>query len=235
MASQRQYATIAQVEQFADITSTDNTEFEDRISQAEQFIDSYVGFQQKAVPGVYSGKLTSASSTTLYDTSSDTPLYVDDNYFSYCVVEIIGGTGIGQTKRIVSSSKSNYSITIDSAFTVTPDSTSVYKIFQLGKFPRVQDVWHDPDTKQYSKSIPDAVMVATCAQLAYAISKGDDFFSGDMSVYDSETIGNYSYSKGQSTGQGTSSVNAMSPRARALLKGFKFSGGKIVPENPTWL
>lgn len=236
MASLRKYATIAEVEEFADITSIDDTEFEDRISQSEELIDAYVGFQEKAVPGIYTGRATDVSGTTLYDTSSDTQLYVDDGFFVYCVIEIIGGTGAGQQKQITSSNKNNKSITVVSSWTTPPDSTSVYKIYQLGKFPRRKDVYYDPDNLTYTKHIPEAIKRAVAAQMAFLVDKGDGFFTGDGAEMDSESIGNYSYSRGSGgSSMAASSVKLVAPRARTLLKGYKFSGGRIIPENPTCL
>lgn len=234
MSSLRKYATIDQVQEFADITSTNDAEFEDRISQSEEMIDAYVGTQQKHVDRIFTGRLTSVSGTTLVDNSSDSPLVFDDNYFSYCVVEIIGGTGSGQRKSVTASSKNDKSITVDSAFTTTPDSTSVYKIYQIGKFPRHQDVYHDPENLKYYKSIPDAVMRAVCAQMAFIVDKGDAYFAGDGSEMQSESIGNYSYSRGQGD-SAASFVKFVSPRARTLLRGYKVSGGRIIADNPTCL
>lgn len=236
MASLRKYATIADVEEFADITSTDDIEFEDRISQSEELIDAYVGYQEKAVPGVHPGRATSVSGTTLFDTSSDTPFTYDDDYFTYCVIEIIGGTGSGQQRSISASSKTNKSITVSAAWTTAPDSTSVYRIFQIGKFPRARDVYHDPDNLTYTKSIPEAVKRAVAAQMAYLVDKGDAYFSGDGTEMESESIGNYSYSRGAGgSSMASASVKMLGPRVRTLLKGYKFSGGRIIPENTTCL
>lgn len=234
MASRRQYATIADVEQLADVTSTNTTEFEDRISQAEELIDAYLTGDDRHVCGSRSGKLTAVSGTTLYDTSYDTQLYVDDNFFSYCVVEIIGGLGAGQIRSITSSSKEDRSITVSSEFTTEPDTTSVYKIYQLGKFPRDDDVYFEPDSRTYYKSIPEAIKRATAAQVEFVINKGDEFFAGDDSSKESESIDNYSYSRGNGGGQ-SSIVRFLGPKTRSLLRGYKTSTGRLIAENPTCL
>lgn len=230
MASRRQYTTIAEVEEFADVTSTNDSEFEDQISMAEEMIDSYVGYQDKHLKREYFGILTSVDGTTLYDTSSDGHFDIDDDYFTYAWIEIIGGAGKGQRARIVSSDKSAKSVTISSAFSTTPDNTSAYKIWQLGKFPRRQDVetmLQADNTNKVYKNIPEAVRRAVAAQVEFVIQMGAEYFAGDQSDKESESIGNYSYSKG-SSGAGSSNVRLISPKARQLLRGVKNIKGKLI-------
>lgn len=234
MASKRQYCTIEEVEQLADVTSTNTTEFEDRISQAEELVDAYIGYQERFIEYPLQGKLTSASSRTLFDTSSDTPLHVQNNYFTFCVVEIVAGTGIGQQRTISSSSQNAYSITVSEDWDTEPDSTSIYKIYQLGKFPRCTDYFFDPDTNTYYKSIPEAVKRAVASQVAFMINQGDAFFAGGDSDMESESIDTYSYSKG-TTGGASSSVKLLSPRSRTLLKGLTNRTGRLIADNPTEL
>lgn len=236
MSSLRKYATIEEVEEFADITSVVDEEFEDRISQCEEIIDAYLGPQQKHVSRIFTGKATSVSGKTIIDTSSDTPLGLHDDYFSYCIVEIIGGTGSGQQRKIESSNFANKSITVETNWSTLPDTTSVYKIYQLSKFPRSQDVYFDSEASRYYKSIPEALKRAVAAQMAFLVNKGDDFFAGDGSEFDSEQIGNYSYSKsGSGANSQASIVKLVAPRARVLLRGYKKSGGRLIADNPTWL
>lgn len=230
MASRRQYLTQTELAEYADITISDSSEADDRISQAEEIIDAYVGFQDKFVQQVWQGKLTSATSTVLTDSSSDTPLNFQDNYFTFCEVEIIGGIGSGQREIIASSDQDNKTITIRTAFDTAPDSTSVYKIYQLGKFPRLRDYFFEPDTETYYKSIPEAVKRATAAQVEYVIAQGDNFFKSDQTDKLSESIGNYSYSKGQG---GSTLSQMIAPKARALLKGIRNATGRLIAENPT--
>ena len=75
--------------------------------------------------GAY-GTATSGTTTTLTDTSKDweTDAWKD----SY--VEILSGTGNGQIRKIASNTGDT--ITVSTAFTTAPDSTSVYRIFGSG-------------------------------------------------------------------------------------------------------
>jgi hypothetical protein len=232
MSSRRQYATIAEVEELADVVSTNDTEFEDRISQAEELIDAYIGYQLKAVKNEYVGKFTAVSGTTLYDTSSDSSLNMHDGYFTYCVVEIIGGTGSGQQRKITSSDYDSRSITVSEAWDTDPDTTSVYKIFQIGKFPRLVDSYFEQDLQRYYRSIPEAIKRATAAQVEFIIAQGDQYFQGEDTSKDSESIGDYSYSRGGAAGQ-SSAVRMLGPKVRTLLKGYKNSTGVIIADNPT--
>lgn len=229
MASRRQYLTIEELEEFADITVTDATEAYDQISQAEEIIDAYVGFQQKAVPTTIHGQVSSATANGLIDVHGNTSLYRDLDWYKGCEVEIIGGTGAGQRRTISASDKEARSITVSQNWTTQPDSTSVFRIYQLGKFPRQKDVYTTTDPVRYYRSIPEAVRRATAAQVEYIINQGAAFFSSDSSDKDSESIGNYSYSKGTGSGGGQSArVKMTAPKARALLRGIKNSTGRLV-------
>lgn len=217
--TKRQYVSNSDIEQFSNIQVTDVTEAEDQITQAEEMVDSYVGFQEKHITGIYSGLATSGGADYLVDTSSDSPLKIFyDDYFTYCVVEIIGGTGKGQTSPVVSSDQSSNKIFVN-GFSISPDNTSFYVIRQLGKFPRDCDAFIEG--YKYYKSIPEAVKRATLAQIEYLIEKGSDFFSGAVD-YESETLEGYSYNlkKGK--------ARFMSPTARNLLKGIMNIKGRMI-------
>jgi hypothetical protein len=232
--SLRRYATIEEVQELADVVSTDDAEFEDRISQAEELIDAYVGYQQPAVKGYYVGKPTSVAGTTLYDTSSNSPLRMPDNYYTYCVIEIIGGTGSGQQRKIDSSNHDNQSVTVTDSWDTNPDTTSMYKIYQVGKFPRLDETYYDPDSESYFRSIPQAIKRATAAQVEFIINQGDQYFQGDDTSKESESIGDYSYTRGGGGSGGQSSaVRMIGPKARTLLRGYKKLTGTITVDNPT--
>lgn len=235
MGTLRQYLTIEELEEFADITVTSDSEAYDQIGQAEELIDAYVGYQQKSVEKVAQGQLTAVNSTVLTDTSSDSPLQRDNNYFTHCIIQIVAGAGAGQQRVISSSDRDDKSVTVSEAFTTAPDTTSIYKILQLAKFPRRGDFFYEPDSMTYWKSIPEAVKRATAAQVQYMIEKGSDFFGGDGSEMDSERIGNYSYSRGSGASGQSALVRMIAPRARILLRGIKNRTGRLVAENPTWL
>ncbi len=219
--SLRQYLSTAELEEYADITVTNADEAADQISQAEELIDAYVGFQLKSVPGTYTGVATSGTTTTMIDTSSDGQMNFDDNFFQFCVVEIIDGTAKGDVRAIVSSARADKQITVETEFSVAPDETSVYKIYQLGKFPRANGKDSTIIGNKYYKSIPEAVKRAVAAQVQYVVENGSEFFTGATDRL-SESIADYSYT----IKPGVDRVIA--PKARMYLKGIYNIKGKIV-------
>ena len=109
----------------------------------------------------------------------------------------------------------------------TPDATSFYKIYQLGKFPRHCDVTfysqQTPDT--YYKQIPEAIKRAVAAQIEFMIEMGDNYFSGDDANKQSESIGDYSYSNAD----GATGINRLiAPKVKMLLRGIKRRTGTFV-------
>lgn len=226
MASRRNYLTESELEEFADITVTNTTEMDDQISQAEEMIDAYVGPQDKFIHDILEGKVSVAGSTTSLTLDSN---YVNNfpytDYFVGCIVEIIGGTNAGQRKRCTASSSAGVLTT--EAFPSAIDTTSVYRIYQIGKFPRHCDVFsntYESPTKYY-KQIPEAVKRATAAQVQYMIEMGDKFFSTDAIDRNSEHIGDYSYAKGQ-TSSGVAALIA--PKAKHLLRGIMNRKGVLI-------
>lgn len=224
MASRRGYLTQAELAEFANITITNVTEADDQISQAEEMIDAYVGYVK---PHVHNKRLfgvaTSATSTTLVDNSGDSPLNYQDNFYLFCEIEIIGGTGAGQRRIISGSSKDNYRITISSAWTTTPDTTSAYRIYQLGKFPRHRDIFWDSENQKYYKSIPEAIKRATAAQVQYIIEMGAEYFASAQANMKREQISDYEYEvfEGQSR-----TSRLISPKAQELLRGYVVRTGR---------
>jgi hypothetical protein len=251
MASRRGYVTQAEVEQYANITITDSAEGDDQISQAEELIDAYVGFQRKAFIGFGlqngTGVFTPPDyadlpqqDQALYGMASNVTVdgqgnhvitlqtYQENvyqaNYFTFCTFEIIGGPGAGQRLQILSSTLGGV-ITINGAFDPAPDTTSLYKIYQLGKFPRERDVFYNTyeNPPKYYKSIPEAVKRAVCAQIEYMITQGTSYFAGDGSHLQSEHIGDYSYTR--MTG---AVENLIAPKAQMYLRGLRNMKGNIV-------
>lgn len=224
--SRRGYLSQSELAQFANITINDTDEADDVISQAEELIDAYVGAQHKAFHSDLVGPVEAAGSTsfTLYSEQQDV---YEQNYFKWCQVEIVGGTGEGQRRRITASTKAGV-LTIDTAWDTTPDSTSFYKITQLGKFPRIidQEYFSATGTPRYFKTIPENVRRAVAAQVEYYIEMGASFFSSDKSYKVSESIGDYSYSNANSGGTGLDKLVA--PKAQELLRGIRTRIGQIV-------
>lgn len=221
MATRRQYITESEIEEFSNISVDDSDEAEDRMNLAEEMVDSFVGFQTKHIRNEHSGLVTTAGNDYIIDTSTDSPLRSpEDDFFTFCEIEILGGTGKGQKRTISAYDQSANKITVNSNWDTNPDSTSFYVIRQVGKFPRPQDVFQDSNNKFYKK-IPEQVKRATLAQLEYLIEKGNDFFAGAVD-YDSESIGgDYSYH--------AKKVNRfISPHARNLLRGITNRKGKMI-------
>ena len=253
MSSIRAYVTAAEVQQYANITITDATEGDDQISQAEEIIDAYVGTQKKAFIGFGinngSGVFTPPD---YYDLpQQDQVIYgrvnqviqsgnsaqndvvmlepYQDNvyqngYFSFTMFEIVGGTGQGQRLPIMDSLM-NGQITIRGSFTTSPDTTSLYKIYQVGKFPRVKDVFYNTyeNPSRYYKTIPEAVKRAVCAQLEYMITQGPAFFASQASQTSSEHIGDYSYRRSNGAPE-----NLIAPKAQMYLRGIRNLKGEIL-------
>src|SRR5688572_26529234 len=226
MSSRRQYLTQEELSEFADVTITNGTEADDQISQAEEMIDSYVGFVKPFMRDQVEGMASSGSTTSLTLESLHQNAY-DDDYFTYCFVEIIGGTGAGQRRKITASTKAGVLTT--ETFSTAPDSTSFYRIFQLGKFPRQQDVsgFTRSGTAKYYKYIPEEVKRATAAQLQYVIEMGAKFFATDQADKSSERIGDYAYTKGDGDGNMSTISKLIAPKARQLLHGFVNRVGKF--------
>jgi hypothetical protein len=224
--SRRGYLSQGELAQYADITITDTTEADDQIGHAEELIDSYVGFQTKFYKYSLDG-MASAGGSASITLQGDHQNINEANYFKGMEVEIIGGTGIGQRRKITASTKAGV-LTTDS-FTTSPDNTSVYTIYQVGKFPRDTDVFYDSVNSPYTyyKRIPEAIKRAVAAQVEFIIKMGTSYFSTDKVNIGSETIGDYSYKK---AGDGSSSSlnDLIAPKAKMLLRGIKNIKGTIV-------
>lgn len=228
--SRRGYLSQIELEQFADITIIDITEADDRISQAEELIDAYVGSQNKFMGHELLGRVESATNNTITLQTNHKNRF-HDNYFKLCEIEIVAGTGVGQRKKITDSAKESGVITLQSNWTTNPGTTSLYKIHQLGKFPRVQDarLFSETPPSIYFKTVPEAVKRATAAQVAYVIEMGDSYFRGDEVDKISESIGDYSYSKSSPSSPSTGGfAKLISPQAKLLLKGYTNRTGQIL-------
>ncbi len=233
MASRRQYLTQTELAQFADITIIDPTEADDQISQAEEIIDAYIGVQDQFLDmdfsNVIEGKAQAGGSTTLTLENRHSNVFLT-NFFSYCEIEIIGGAGAGQRTIISSSTYPSTVVTFRDSFTTPCDSTSIYRIYQLGKFPRKKDVYLDainPPSPIYYKNIPEAIKRATAAQVEYMIQQGSSYFKTDDMYKTAESIGDYSYQKARD-GSGAGITQMIAPKAKMLLQGFVNRRGQII-------
>lgn len=225
--TRRGYLSRTELQQYADITITDTNEADDVIGQAEEIIDAYVGHQVKFMREVVTGRCETAGGNNTLILETDQKNVFQDDYFKGCEIEIIGGTGEGQRRRITVSDYESGQITVADNWTTNPDNTTFYRIYQLGKFPRHQDVHYfsDREPHTYYKSIPEAIKRAVAAQVAYIVEMGDSYFNSDKADRSSERIGDYSYENGAG---GSGLHKLIAPKAKLLLRGIKNRVGVIV-------
>lgn len=203
--SRKNYVTIEEVETITGVTVTD-----DEISAAEDQIDAYVGPQgSKHLITELVDKAQSGTADTITVAAGTLSIY-HQNHFQGMQVEIIGGTGQGQRRSIKTSAGDVLTIDKNWDDGKTPDSTSVYHVFQAGKFPRSSDV-RTLDGVDYP-GIPEAVKNATAYQAVY-LKNVDDL---DEESMQSENIGGYSYSRAAKSG----SARIIAPKARVALRGY---------------
>jgi len=217
--TKRGYITKEEVENYCDIAITDDDEAIERMELAEEIIDKYVGFQNAFMRYERSGTATGGTTTTLTDTSSSSQVNsITENILSYCILEIISGTNSGESRMIISNDTSGV-LTVHSAFSSAIDSTSVYRIYQLAKFPRGVD--YKLIDNVYYKYVPEQVKKATLAQIQYMIEMGDDFFISGVDK-SSENIDGYDYE----TVKGTR--REIAPKAREYLRGLVNRKGVLI-------
>jgi hypothetical protein len=221
--SRRGYLSQDELEQFANISVTDIDEADDVISQAEELIDAYVGFQDKFYEGELMGKASSASATSITLQTNQLTSFNKD-FFKGMEVEIVGGAGAGERRGITASTGSGV-LTVNE-FSTDLDETSIYRIYQLGKFPRKEDVFYDSNSGDnvYYKSIPEAVKRAVASQVEYIIEMGDELFKTDKLAFKSERIGDYAYEKEA----GSYIDSLLSPKSKILLRGITNRKGVII-------
>lgn len=229
----RNYITIAQLQSLASINVINNSEALRRIDRAETAIDDYLGYQPQSICEDFRGNVSAVTGKEVIDTNPASQLHIIDGWFSHGVIEIIDGAGAGQIRYITDSSYDNRSVTVADDFDTPLDTTSFYRIYQIAKFPRAQDVYSRQDGRRFYKAIPDPIKRAVAAQIEFMIQQGDAYFVGNQADISSEHIDNYSYSK-VTAGQ-SPTVSALAPRARTLLRGYKNSMGTLQAENNTSL
>lgn len=218
--SRRGYLSQDELKQFANITIQDTAEADDIISQAEEMIDAYVGYVRKHFEGVVEGLVSNANSATTFTLESEEQNIYEKDFFVLCEVEIVGGTGAGERRKITGSTKAGV-ITVDADISLSTDS--FYRIYQLGKFPRHEDVrLHTNNT--YYKQIPEAVKRATAFQVEYLKEEGSEFFNTDKQNMQSESIGDYSYTRAG----GATIDRLLAPRVKQILRGYRVRSGRIL-------
>jgi len=219
--TRRNYITAAEVNTLVGVTPTDQ-----QLDTAEALIDQYAGFIRKWFRSKVEGLVSSATGSTFFLMAKHQNLY-DQNYFIGMEVKIIGGTGIGQTRRITASTKGG-DLTVTAAWTTQPDATSFYRITQFAKFPRPEDVNHFTEVSPavIYKEIPEEVREAVAAQVEFINEMGNEFFTSDKADKVSESLGDYSYEKAEGSFGGSNTNKLIAPRAKSLLRGIRcISGG----------
>jgi hypothetical protein len=219
MQTKKGYITIAEVEKYCDIAITDEDEAIERMEIAEDMVDDYVGFQVKFLRGDESGIATGGTTTTLEDTSAGTPLNTAlDQRYKFCTLQILSGSNAGEERLITD--HDGTTLTVHSAFDYDILLGTVYRIYQDGKFPRLQDFEIENDT--YYKYIIAQVKKATLAQFQYLLEMGDDFaVSGADKI--EERWRDYAYKLSDSAKN-----RLISPKARNYLKGIVNRKGNLI-------
>lgn len=252
--SRRQYITASYLTAYLG-SQTLNGDFptpDALIETAEEMIDGYVGAQHKwfqldssFIAGVYTppdyepqtpvvkelrGRITAVISDNTYMLETWQQHAYQDNFFIMCNLDVIGGTGTGAS-YLISESTLSGQITItntDYSAVITPvfDTTSVYRIYQLGKFPRDRDVFYNTfqNPTFYYKAVPENVMQATAAQCEFINRMGIDYITSNAMYLTSEHIGPYSYAKDP---KATGTDFLIAPKAKLLLRGFMNRKGVI--------
>lgn len=250
MSSRRQYIDSAYLTEYmsGESVNSDFSSVDDLISSAEEIIDAYVGYQRKwfqtssnSASGIYTppdhygriailkevrGRVQSVQSTTQFTLQQYQCNVFQLDFFATCWIEIIGGTGAGQTNHVTSSTYPGV-ITVEGAWTTALDTTSIYRIYQLGKFPRQEDVFFDSLNQpvRYYKTIPDAVRRATAAQCVFMNRQGRQYFEDTSGLMSSEHLENYSYTRNPALISEESMYVA--PEAKSILRGIRNVKGKI--------
>jgi hypothetical protein len=218
--TKRGYITKAEVESYCDIAITDSDEGIERMELAEEIIDKYVGFQNSFVRYEVTGIATGGTTTTLIDTSGNSLLGSSvDGRYTYCTLQILSGTNAGEERLITQHDTSESEVTVHKAFTSAIDETCVYRIYQLAKFPRTEDVKIIDNV--FYKFVPENVKKACLAQVEYMAEMGDDFFLSGVDKK-SENIDGYQYEVPRDIRR------SVAPKAREYLKGIVCRIGKLV-------
>jgi hypothetical protein len=221
METIRGYITKADVEKYCDIAITDDDEAIERMEYVEQMIDDYVGFQVKFLKVDFIGTATGGSTTEIEDTSNGSPLKTAlDDKFKYCTVQIMNGAMVGEERLITGQEQNKIVFTTPLEYEVA--AGVVYRLYQLGKFPRVQDF--DLEGEHYYKYIPRKVKEACLAQFQYLVEMGDDFLINGANKIE-ESWKDYSYKLGTTKG---GEARMIAPKAKFLLKGITNRKGNFL-------
>jgi len=234
MDTARGYLTTAELTQYAPgVTAATDDDKKALIDRAEALLDSYIGHQDKAVNMEIRGVAVSGDTDKLQMGGNEVNKTSGANYLKGCSIEILDGTGAGETRFIKDQTLAGL-ITVNTAWTTPPDDTSYYRVYQVGKLPRQgKDLTNDTvnGVNRYFRVIPTVVKQAVAAQAEYIEQMGEAYFTGGDSNMQSESSDGYSYTRGEN---GTSGKGLIAPAVRSLLAGsgiINRTGGGIIVSN----
>ncbi len=191
---------------------------------------SIIPMSKRGLGDLDTGTVSSATSRTINDVSKT---WVKGNYNEFSV-EITGGLGIGQIRRIASSSIN--SLTVTPAFTITPNNTSTYKIscgddiFLLGngrsqmlQYLPNPSIWSLGNVSDYGVVPSQLAITRVGGLIPHSITSATRNLSGITGINSVPTVGGINYIVGDlltvSTGGtlGRVYVESINPQNGAVL------------------
>lgn len=112
---------------------TPSVSYEYLVGRGGSLVVDNVYRDKLAIPK-YTGTAQSGTSTTIRLAAATSK---DDDFFNDYYVRIMSGTGAGQQRLITDYVSSTDTATVDSAWTVNPNSSSVYEITEWGVFTEI--------------------------------------------------------------------------------------------------
>jgi hypothetical protein len=101
------------------------------------------------------GTATAGTASSLTDTSKRKEA---DDYWKGGTIEIMAGTGSGQTRDITGFTQSTAVLTVDPAFDTTPDTTSVYRVVK-SFYRSIEQCFEKIEQMLYDKGKRDALIL----------------------------------------------------------------------------
>lgn len=153
-----------------------------------------------------SGSVDSATTTTIVDASLASHINYPDDYWNGGAVIITSGTGRGQTALISDFDSATGTVTVSSAFSTTPDSTSQYMLIA---------------------KIDNKVKYAQCEQALYLVKGGGERAKLQSEGVKSYSIGDLSETFGDGA-VGGGQTTPIASEARGHLRGLISRIGKMI-------
>lgn len=101
------------------------------------------------------GTATAGASTTLTDTAKRKEI---DDYWKGGILEIMAGTGSGQTRDVTDFVQSTAVLTVDPAWATTPDTTSIYRVVK-SFYKTIEQSFEKIEQMLYDKGKRDALIL----------------------------------------------------------------------------